>query len=61
MNLPQDKANDRRSVPRHIRDGEHDTIDQGVIPAASGRIAIWLVAGISLLAAGGIAWWFTRQ
>jgi hypothetical protein len=25
MNLPGEPTNDRRSVPRHIRDGEHDS------------------------------------
>lgn len=24
MNLPPDSPNDRRAVPRHIRDGEHE-------------------------------------
>lgn len=61
MNLPQDKPNDRRSVPRHIRDGEHDTIDEAVGAAAPGRTAVWLAAGIALLAAIGIVWWLTRQ
>ena len=61
MNLPQNPPNDRRAVPRHIRDGEHDAIDDALtVTAPAARTAIWLLAGIGVLAAIGIVWWFTR-
>jgi len=62
MSLPPDSANDRRAVPRHIRDGEHDSWEDGSIvqedrAAAWRRPALWiLLAVLAALFAG--AWGF---
>jgi len=62
MSLPPDSANDRRSVPRHIRDGEHHAWEDGSLAhedrgAAWRRPALWvLLAVLAALFAG--AWGF---
>lgn len=64
-NVPRDPTNDRRTVPRHIRDGEHDTIEEAMSsferPPASplGRVLMW--CGLLALLAGGLVWWMTRS
>ena len=64
MNLPGEPANDRRSVPRHIRDGEHDSFEDtmsGLPPAKAARgrwLLIWLV--VAALAVGLVAWFALR-
>ena len=66
MNLPRNPPrDDRRAVPRHIRDGEHDAIEEAIgnleheprLPL--GRLLIWSV--LVALAAGGLVWWLTRS
>ena len=65
MNLPPEPKDDRRAVPRHIRDGEHDMLEDtlGSNPggaAAPGRRArLWIYIGI-LLAAGAGLWFMLR-
>jgi hypothetical protein len=59
MNLPPAK-DERRAVPRHIRDGEHDMLEEtssfseGGAPARRARIWLYLAA----VAALGIGIWF---
>jgi len=55
MSLPPDSANDRRAVPRHIRDGEHDMWRDGLgdapgaeRPARAGRL--WIVLLVLVIA-----------
>jgi len=51
-------------VPRHIRDGEHDALEEtmGNLERAPrlplGRLLIWSV--LFALTAGGLVWWLTR-
>ncbi|MEJ0086463.1 MAG: hypothetical protein WDO72_12315 [Pseudomonadota bacterium] len=68
MNLPHDPSRepttDRRAVPRHIRDGEHDVIDEAVAPAGAEKAAIrrmllWICAAILLAGAFGL--WLTMR
>ncbi|MEO8061904.1 MAG: hypothetical protein ABI821_04060 [Pseudomonadota bacterium] len=62
MNLPGEPTNDRRAVPRHIRDGEHDSFEDtlaGVPPgkAAKVRLAMILI-GVAVALAAGFGAWF---
>lgn len=55
--FPGEPTNERRSVPRHIRDGEHDNWDDNV-PSGSAsrpgvRISIWTAV---VLAIGAAVW-----
>jgi len=56
MSLPPDSANDRRAVPRHIRDGEHDMWRDGLgeVPAGPHRpaymIRLWIGVGALVIA-----------
>jgi len=57
MDLPP--ANDRRAVPRHIRDAEHDSWhDEPAGPETAGRrMRLWVyLAAIAALATG--LWYF---
>jgi hypothetical protein len=65
MNMPpeltREPTNDRRSVPRHIRDGEHDSLEDtmaGVPPGRAARLrpAMVLICVAVALAAGFGAW-----
>jgi len=63
MNLPPDSSreptNDRRSVPRHIRDGEHDSFEDtmaGIPPASGPRLVTVLVCIAAVLVAAFGAW-----
>lgn len=63
MNLPPESSreppNDRRSVPRHIRDGEHDSWEDTMAGVPAGRAArlrvVWICVAVVLAAALG-AW-----
>jgi hypothetical protein len=58
MTQPEQPANDRRSVPRHIRDAEHDMSRD--LPAGQetagrhSRLWIWLAVALAL----GTGLWF---
>jgi hypothetical protein len=69
MNLPtgssQEPANDRRAVPRHIRDGEHDSLEDTMagVPAGGAprpRLVMGLICVAVALAAGFGAWFALR-
>ena len=59
---PDDPANDRRAVPRHLRDSEHEKLsDTGVFgqraeDAVSRKRGIWIA--IALVVALAAAAWF---
>lgn len=65
MNLPPDSPNERRAVPRHIRDGEHD-MWHDVLEAAPGagnprrrrRVLVYLGAAFLAMAALVLGLWF---
>ena len=64
MNLPPEPKDDRRAVPRHIRDGEHDMLEDtlGSNPAGVGpgrRSRLWIYIGV-VLAAGAGLWFLLR-
>jgi hypothetical protein len=68
MNLPSDPsgepADDRRAVPRHIRDAEHDMIEEPVSRAGSDRgaarrMGLWIC--LAILAAGGFGLWLAAR
>lgn len=65
MSPPEDPANDRRAVPRHLRDGENDLLSstgafgQRTEDAHSGRGRGWLVA-LAAVAAAVAGWFFLR-
>ena len=62
MALPSDPSHDRRAVPRHMRDGEHDPLaDTGIFGARAndvrggrGRMIFYVLL---VLAAAGVATW----
>jgi hypothetical protein len=65
MNLPADPPDDRRTVPRHIRDGEHDVLDETKgspprEPETAGRRARWWIYFVALGAAGFGVWFSLR-
>jgi hypothetical protein len=63
MNIPADPTNERRAVPRHIRDGEHDSWEDtmaGVPPGGAGRSRLlWALIAAGLAALAG-AWFALR-
>jgi hypothetical protein len=62
MNLPPEPKDDRRAVPRHIRDGEHDMLEDTLgsnpaVAAAPGRRSrLWIYIAVVLAAGAGL--WF---
>jgi hypothetical protein len=61
MNLPPpapNEADERRAVPRHIRDGEHDGWQDAVEPAAGAapgrRFRLWVVLLVIAAAITGL-------
>lgn len=63
MNMPGEPPNDRRAVPRHIRDGEHDSFEDtmaGVPAGGSGRSRLmWMLVAVALAGLAG-AWFALR-
>lgn len=61
MSLPGETSNDRRAVPRHIRDGEHDMLDEtmGREPPPGRRMWLWIY--VVVLLAGGFGLWITLR
>jgi hypothetical protein len=66
MSPTEDPANDRRAVPRHLRDGENDllsatgTFGQRLEDARSRRGRGWAVAAGVVAAALAAAWLLLR-
>jgi hypothetical protein len=65
MNLPPDSPNERRAVPRHIRDAEHEqwpdaaeTASGAGNPRRHWRVLVYVVV-IAVLVAG--LWFFNAQ
>ena len=65
MNLPGETANDRRAVPRHIRDGEHDMLEESMSREPPSRSAtgrrMWLWIYVVVVLAGGFGLWITLR
>jgi hypothetical protein len=62
MNRQSTTGNDRRAVPRHIRDAEHDlSRDLPADPESAGRrpALFYALAGLALAAAA--AWYLTTR
>jgi len=64
MNAPEHSGNDRRAVPRHLRDGENDLMSStGVFGqrAEDGatRRGLWVLIVLVVVAALA-AWWLLR-
>jgi hypothetical protein len=63
MNMPGEPPNDRRAVPRHIRDGEHDSFEDtmaGVPAGGPGRSRLmWVLVAVALAGVAG-AWFALR-
>jgi hypothetical protein len=60
MNLPGENGRDRRAVPRHIRDGEHDMLAEAVNRDAPRRsVRPWIC--VAVLLAGGVALWIALR
>jgi hypothetical protein len=66
MSTPEEPANDRRSVPRHLRDGENDllastgTFGQRAMDARPRRVSGWVVALLALAAVLAAGWFLLR-
>jgi hypothetical protein len=66
MNLPAEPKEERRAVPRHMRDGENDLLsDTGVFgmrasDVRGGRGRVVLYALLVLAGAGAAAWFGLR-
>jgi hypothetical protein len=60
MNLPGEPTNDRRAVPRHIRDGEHDGWEDTMAADPAGKRARTrlLLIYLAVLLAVGFGLWF---
>lgn len=59
---PTVPRNERRAVPRHLRDGEHDSeqmaladTEEGEAPSRSGTWLPW--AALAALGAAALWWW----
>jgi hypothetical protein len=62
MNLPRETPNERRAVPRHLRDAENELMEQtgsfqaraGDVKGGRGRMVVY---ALLVLAAAGVAAW----
>jgi hypothetical protein len=65
MSLPGETSNDRRAVPRHIRDGEHDMLDEAMrhapAPRRAARAGLLLWICVAVLAAGAVGLWIALR
>jgi hypothetical protein len=63
MEKPADPANDRRTVPRHLRDGEHELAGSGIFGMraedlrGAGRGKVWLLAVLAMAAVAAGLWY----
>jgi hypothetical protein len=66
MTTPEEPANDRRAVPRHLRDGENDLLastgvfGQRAMDARSRRVRGWAAALLATAAALAAGWFLLR-
>jgi len=66
MTSPEDPSNDRRAVPRHLRDGDNDLLSstgafgQRAEDARAGRRRGWALALAALAAALAVGWFLLR-
>jgi len=64
MNSPVDPDKDRRAVPRHLRDSEHDKLsDTGMFgkrteDGVSPKARQWMIVVVAIVAALIAAWWW---
>lgn len=61
MNEPPTSMNERRTVPRHMRDGEHTDWYEATTPegrARFRRLAPWILLIVALV--GIAAWWMLQ-
>ena len=67
MESPGEPANDRRAVPRHLRDGEHDPTTSGVFSMRAEdlrgvrRGRLWALLVLALALAAAAAWYALRR
>jgi hypothetical protein len=57
MNLPPEPSNERRAVPRHIRDGEHRDLEDTLaekVEMPRRRPGLWILLALAAVAVG--AW-----
>ncbi len=58
MDLPPTSSNERRAVPRHMRDGEHHEWNEATTAEGRARLrqlAPWILLAVAI--AGIAAWW----
>ena len=66
MGSPEDSGNDRRAVPRHLRDGENDLLSstgafgQRAEDATAGRGRGWALILFAVALAVAAGWFFLR-
>jgi len=63
MNLPPVPDQDRRTVPRHIRDGEHSLLDESLGSEAPPTVATrtrWWAYLLLVVVAGCVLWYLLR-
>ena len=57
MNLPSEPSNERRAVPRHIRDGEHRDLEDTIaekVEMPRRRPGLWILLALAAVVVG--AW-----
>jgi hypothetical protein len=66
MSTPENSGEDRRAVPRHLRDGENDLLSstgafgQRADDARSRRARGWILGAAALAAALALGWFLLR-
>ena len=67
MESPGDPANDRRAVPRHLRDGEHELASSGIFGMRAGdvrgggRARVWVLLSLIVAVVGAGLWYALRH